>query len=83
MAAGEKSCRSGTLWVTLLSVVHSVLDTAEAAVDFVAENPGKTAAIVVGTVATSGAALAVAPAIGAAVSVARFSVAGGAIRSSG
>jgi hypothetical protein len=53
------------------------MDTAEEAVDFAAENPGKTTAIVVGTVATGGAALAAAPAIGAAVSAAGFGVAGG------
>ena len=62
---------------TLGSVVGVVVDAGEAVVDFVVENPGKTAAVVIGTVATGGLALAAAPAIGAVVSAAGFGVAGG------
>lgn len=62
---------------TLGSVVDVAVNAGESVVDFVVENPGKTAAVVIGTVATGGLALAAAPAIGAAVSAAGFGVAGG------
>jgi len=62
---------------TLLSVAHTIVDAGESVVDLVKENPGKTAAIVVGTVATGGVALAAAPAIGAMASAAGLGVAGG------
>lgn len=62
---------------TLLTAVHAVVDAGESVVDFVAENPVKTVAIVIGTVATGGAALAAAPAIGALASAAGAGVAGG------
>ncbi|OVZ77199.1 hypothetical protein CBW54_21470, partial [Yersinia kristensenii] len=55
----------------------AVCDAAVAVKDAVVENPGKSALIAVATVATGGAALAAAPAIGAAVSAAGFGVAGG------
>jgi hypothetical protein len=64
---------------TFFSIVDTGMDTVSAITDFVAENPGKTAAIALGAVATGGLALTAAPAIGAAVSAAGFGVAGGTI----
>lgn len=64
---------------TFFSIVDTGMDAVGAVTDFVTENPGKTAAIALGTVATGGLALTAAPAIGAAVSAAGFGVAGGTI----
>lgn len=55
----------------------AVCDVAVAVKDAVVENPGKAALIAVATVVTGGAALAAAPAIGAAASAAGLGVAGG------
>jgi len=64
---------------TFFIIVDTGMDTVSAITDFVAENPGKTAAIALGAVATGGLAFTAAPAIGAAVSAAGFGVAGGTI----
>ncbi len=54
-----------------------MFDAIDSAVDVITENPFKTLAVVATTVATGGVALAIAPAIGAAVSTVGFGVAGG------
>ena len=62
---------------SLLSIVDTGMDALSDAADFVAENPGKTALVAVGTALTGGLALAAAPTVGALASAAGFGVAGG------
>ncbi|HHD7222799.1 TPA: hypothetical protein ACNOHS_004064, partial [Citrobacter freundii] len=59
--------------VTLIKVISMFSDL----FDYISENPFKSLAVVAATLATGGAAAAMAPAIGAAVSAAGLGVAGG------
>jgi hypothetical protein len=62
---------------TLQTAIDTLLNAADSAVDVISENPGKAAAIALGTVAAGGAALAAAPLVGAAASAMGLGAAAG------